>query len=71
MLVFAPIGLLGALALVLAIGLTYVAPLYAIAVLIDGRYLLGAIIVGVWLIWLRLGKRARRFVFEGFEHASL
>jgi hypothetical protein len=37
----------------------------------DGRYLLGSITLALWLVWLRLGGRARRFVFDGFEHGSL
>jgi hypothetical protein len=71
MLLFAPIGLLGILALVLVIGLTIVAPLYAVIVFIDGRYILGAITLALWLVWLRFGGRARRFVSEGFGHGSL
>ncbi len=71
MLVFVPVALLGSLALVVVVGLTGFAPLYAIIVFIDGRYLFGAFILAVWLVWLRVGGRARRFVFEGFEHGSL
>ncbi len=71
MLVFVPVALLGSLALVVVVGLTGVAPLYAIIVFIDGRYLFGAFIWAVWLVWLLVGVRARRFVFEGFEHGSL
>jgi len=69
--VFVPMGILGILALVVVLGLTAVAPFYAIIVFIDGRYLLGAFILAVWLIWLRFGGRARHVVFEGFEHGSL
>jgi hypothetical protein len=71
MLVFVPIGLVGILALVVVVGLTGFAPLYAIIIFIDGRYILGAFISAAWLVWLRVGGRARRFVFEGFEHGSL
>jgi hypothetical protein len=71
MMLFAPIGFLGLLALVLVLGLTFVTPLYAIAALLDGRYLPCAITAGLWLVWLRFGKKARHFVFEGFEHAGL
>ncbi len=68
---FAPIGLLGVLALALVLGLTVIAPLYAVIAFIDGRYLLGTITVALWLAWLGFGGRARRFVLEGFEHGSL
>ena len=71
MIAFAPIGLLGILALVVVVGLTALPPLYAIIVFIDGRYLWGAAVLVLWLVWLRFGGRARRFVFEGFEHGSL
>jgi len=71
MLLFAPIGLFGLLALVVVVGLTFIAPLYAAVVLIDGRYLLGVVTFALWLVWLRFGGRARQFVFEGFGHGSL
>ena len=66
-----PIGLLGILALIVVVGLTAILPLYAVIVFIDGRYLFGALLFGLWLVWLRIGGQARRFVFEGFEHGSL
>lgn len=71
MIVFVPVGLLGLAALVLVLGLTALPPVYAIIVFIDGRYLLGSLSLVLWLVWLRFGGRARRFVFEGFEHANL
>ena len=71
MLVFVPIGLLGILALIVVVGLSAILPLYAVIVFIDGRYLFGALLFGLWLVWLRIGGQARRFVFEGFEHGSL
>jgi hypothetical protein len=71
MLAFVPMGFFGVLALVVVVGLTGFAPLYAIVVFIDGRYILGAFILAVWLVWLRVGGRARRFVLEGFQHGSL
>jgi hypothetical protein len=71
MLVFAPIGLVGALALVLVLGRTAVLPFYAVIAFIEGQYLLGVVALVLWLVWLRFGGRARRFVFEGFEHGSL
>jgi hypothetical protein len=71
MLALVPVGLLGILALVVVLGLTAIAPLYAIIVFIHGRYLLAAFILAVWLVWLRVGGKARRVVFEGFEHGSL
>lgn len=71
MLVFVPIGLLGILALIVVLGLTAVLPLCAIVVFIDGRYLFGSLLFALWLVWLRVGGPARRFVFEGFGHGSL
>lgn len=71
MIVFVPVGLLGILALAVVVGLTAFPPLYAIIVFIDGRYVLGLGALVLWLVWLRFGKRARRFVLEGFEHGSL
>ena len=71
MFVFAPIGLLGILMLVLVLCLTAIAPLYAIIAFADGRYMLSAVTLALWFVWLRFGGRARRFVFEGFEHGSL
>jgi hypothetical protein len=71
MMLFIPVGLLGILTLILVVGLTAIPPLYAAIVFMDGRYLLGSITLALWLVWLRLGGRARRFVFDGFEHGSL
>jgi hypothetical protein len=71
MLAFVPMGIFGILAFVAVVGLTGFAPLYAIIVFIDGRYVLGAFILVFWLVWLRVGGRARRFLFEGFQHGSL
>jgi hypothetical protein len=71
MLAFAPMGIFGILALIVVVGLSEFAPLYAIIVFIDGRYILGALVLAVWLVWLRVGGRARRFVFEGVQHGSL
>jgi hypothetical protein len=68
--VFAPIGLIGSLALLVVLGLTALAPFYALIVLIDGRYALGALVFAGWLIWLRLGGRARSFVFEASTMAA-
>ncbi len=70
-LVFAPVGLLGILALIVVLGLTVILPIYAVIVFIDGRYVFGSLLFALWLVWLRVGGRARRFVFEGFEHGSL
>ncbi len=69
MMAFVPVGILGFAALVVVLGLTVILPM--VAVLIDGRYLLGSITVVVWIAWLRYGGRLRRLVLEGFEHGSL
>jgi len=71
MIVFVPLGLLGILGLTVVVGLTGLPPLYAIIVFIDGRWVLGVGVIVLWLVWLRFGGQARRFVFEGFEHGSL
>jgi hypothetical protein len=71
MLLFAPLGLLGIFALIAVLFATFIAPLYALTEFITGGYAWGAVISVFWIIWLRFGKRARRFVFEGFEHGRL
>jgi len=71
MIVFVPIGVIGFAALVVALGLTVLPPMYAISVFIDGHYLLGLVALVAWLVWLRFGRGLRRLVFEGFEHGSL
>jgi hypothetical protein len=55
MIAFVPIGLLGIVALVLAVSLTAIPPLYAIIVFINGRYVLAVCVLALWLVWLRLG----------------
>ncbi len=71
MIAFVPVGILGLAALVVVLGLTVVLPMYALAVFINGRYLLGLLSLVVWVAWLRYGRRLRRSVLEGFEHGSL
>jgi hypothetical protein len=71
MVVFVPVSVLGLATLVVVLGLTAILPMYAFAVFIDGRYLLGLITLVAWLAWLRFGGRLRHLVFEGFGHGSL
>jgi len=71
MLLFVPVGLIGLLALALVLGLTVLPPIYSIIVLIEGRYLLGALSLMLWAVWLLFGNRVRCLVFEGFRHGSL
>ena len=71
MILFVPVGLIGLAAVVVVLGLTVLPPIYAIIAFIDGRWLMGLLSLIVWLVWLRFGGRARRFVTEGFEHGSL
>jgi hypothetical protein len=68
MMLFAPIGLLGSVAFVVVLGLTFFLPIYALFALVDGQYLFSALSLVIWLVWLRYGGPARHFVFEGFEH---
>jgi hypothetical protein len=71
MLLFVPVGLFGVAALVVVLGLTVLAPIYAVIVLLDGRYLLALFALLLWFVWLRFGGRLRHLVLEGFEHGSL
>jgi len=71
MLLLAPLTILGVVAFVLVLGLTFLPPCYVLLVLVDGHYVLAFFALMLWLIWLRFGGPVRRSVFEGFEHASL
>jgi hypothetical protein len=71
MILFVPIAAFGTLALALVLGLTVILPFFAVVSFIDARYLPGVVALALWVVWLRFGGRARRFVFEGFEHGSL
>lgn len=71
MILFVPLGVVGLAALVVVLGLTAILPIYALAVFIDGRYLLALITLAAWLCWLRFGGQLRRLVFEGVGHGSL
>ncbi len=71
MVLLTPVALLGLVALVIVFGLYFLAPLFVVALLFTGRYFLAAIVLAVWILWLRFGAPVRRFVFEGFAYGSL
>jgi len=65
------VAIFGTLAFVTVVGLSFLPPFLAVILLVSADYLWAVVTVGVWLVWLRFGRPVRRFVFEGFEHASL
>ena len=71
MMLLAPVGIFGVVALFGVVCLTIGAPMYAAALAISGDYLWAVVTLIGWGMWLRLGGPARRFVFEGWEHGSL
>jgi hypothetical protein len=71
MALLAPVSLFGLVLFAAVAVASTLPPVYAIFALMNGRYLLAPIIVAAWVLWLRYGGPARRFVSEGFEHASL
>ena len=62
---------LGLAALLLAMALVASPPCYAIVAFASGDNLLGIACLIAWLIILRLTRRLRRWLLEGFEHSSL
>ena len=71
MLLLTAVVLLGRVALAVVLALSLLPPFCAVSLVITGRYLFAFLTLGLWLVWLRFGKRVRRLVFDGFEHASL
>jgi len=72
MLLLTPIvAVFGTLALVLVASLSAIPPLLAVVLVIGGHYVWAVLAIAGWLVWLRFGGPVRRFVYEGFEHASL
>ncbi len=65
------VAIFGTLAFVAVVGLSFLPPFLGVMLLVSTDYLGAVMTVAGWLVWLRFGGSVRRFVFEGFEHASL
>jgi hypothetical protein len=72
MLLLTPVvGVFGTLLFAMVLGVTIMPPLLAVMFVVSTDYLGAVATVALWLVWLRFGGPARRFVFEGFEHGSI
>ena len=65
------VAIIGMLALIAVLGLSFILPFWAVVLVISGDYLWAVVVAAAWLVWLRFGGPVRRFVYEGFEHGSI
>jgi hypothetical protein len=72
MLVLSPfVAVFGSLFFMALIVLTFFLPICALGCLIAGDYLYAAAAIIGWLLWLRFGRRVRKYADEGWAYAGL